>query len=324
MQLNLPILHLLENSQNILIAGAGGGFDIFAGLPLYFTLREMGKKVHLANYSFTPFKIAQVISQPIIGLESLVIGARGKVSRKFPYFPEGFLAQWFTEQGEETVIWMIASDGVPMVKNAYDYLVHKLKIDAIILVDGGVDSLMRGDESNPGSLVEDTVSLAAVENVNLPVKILATIGFGTEVEEAVCHYTALENMAELVKLGAFYGACALTNQMPVFEKYESACRYVWEMDGAKKSHISTRIIPAVNGEFGDYHMYQDDDYKRSRLFISPLMSLYWFFDAMTVVKRSLLADAIRHELTQHDMMISAFKFLDSQPRSARPRRQLPY
>ena len=53
MQLNLPILHLLEKSQSILIAGAGGGFDVFAGLPLYFALRDLGKNVHLANYSFT-------------------------------------------------------------------------------------------------------------------------------------------------------------------------------------------------------------------------------------------------------------------------------
>ena len=29
----------LETSHRVLIAGAGGGFDVFAGLPLYFALR---------------------------------------------------------------------------------------------------------------------------------------------------------------------------------------------------------------------------------------------------------------------------------------------
>ena len=43
----------LEKAQNILIAGAGGGFDIYSGLPLYFNLRAQGKRVHLANFSFT-------------------------------------------------------------------------------------------------------------------------------------------------------------------------------------------------------------------------------------------------------------------------------
>jgi hypothetical protein len=41
-QLNLPILDQLSNSQNIPIAGAGGGFDIFSGLPLFFALRDLG------------------------------------------------------------------------------------------------------------------------------------------------------------------------------------------------------------------------------------------------------------------------------------------
>jgi len=37
----------------IFIAGAGGGFDVFSGLPLYFGLRAAGKKVTLANLSFS-------------------------------------------------------------------------------------------------------------------------------------------------------------------------------------------------------------------------------------------------------------------------------
>ncbi len=46
MQLNLPILDQLADSKSILIAGIGGGFDVLAGLPLYFTLRAIGKTVH--------------------------------------------------------------------------------------------------------------------------------------------------------------------------------------------------------------------------------------------------------------------------------------
>jgi len=43
----------LNAAQNILIAGAGGGFDVFCGLPLYFWLKKLGKTVHLPNLSFT-------------------------------------------------------------------------------------------------------------------------------------------------------------------------------------------------------------------------------------------------------------------------------
>jgi len=52
--LRLPIFRELDGANRILLAGAGGGFDIFCGLPLYFGLRAAGKSVHLANLSFAP------------------------------------------------------------------------------------------------------------------------------------------------------------------------------------------------------------------------------------------------------------------------------
>lgn len=36
---NLPLLKALEGKKSILIAGAGGGFDVFSGIPLYFALK---------------------------------------------------------------------------------------------------------------------------------------------------------------------------------------------------------------------------------------------------------------------------------------------
>jgi hypothetical protein len=47
----------LENSQNVLITGCGGGYDIFCGLDLAFNLIEQNKKVVLGNYSFTKNEI---------------------------------------------------------------------------------------------------------------------------------------------------------------------------------------------------------------------------------------------------------------------------
>lgn len=56
MQLNLPILEQLSACKNLLIAGMGGGFDIFCGLPIYFELQGRGQTVHLANFSFSLIK----------------------------------------------------------------------------------------------------------------------------------------------------------------------------------------------------------------------------------------------------------------------------
>jgi hypothetical protein len=37
------------------VAGAGGGFDIYSGLPIILGLRSAGEEVHLANLSFSRF-----------------------------------------------------------------------------------------------------------------------------------------------------------------------------------------------------------------------------------------------------------------------------
>jgi hypothetical protein len=61
----------------------------------------------------------------------------------------------------------------------YQRLIEQLEIDTILLIDGGVDSLARGDEAQPGTFIEDTVSMAALVDLPIPTKkILACIGFG--------------------------------------------------------------------------------------------------------------------------------------------------
>jgi hypothetical protein len=227
MQLNLPFLDQLANSKHILIAGAGGGFDILCGLPIYFTLRAMGKQVSLANYSFTELGLVKVVSEPEILLDGLLMGAHGPLRHPLMYFPEGYLSQWFKEKrGEDVTVWMFAKTGAAPLAKSYGALAERLGFDALILVDGGVDSLMRGDESGTGTLLEDTISLIAADTLDIPVKILACLGFGTEVEEQVCHYRALENIALLAREGAFLGSCALTPQMEVFQLFEAASRYI--------------------------------------------------------------------------------------------------
>jgi hypothetical protein len=51
--LTIPLLDQLQRAGRVLIAEAGGGFDIFSGLPLYFALRDAGKATFLANFSFS-------------------------------------------------------------------------------------------------------------------------------------------------------------------------------------------------------------------------------------------------------------------------------
>ncbi|MBX3083214.1 MAG: DUF1152 domain-containing protein [Anaerolineae bacterium] len=321
MHLNLPILDQLANSQNILIAGMGGGFDIFCGLPLYFTLCDMGKRVHLANYSFVDLTLASLLGETETLLPDRVVAARGGIKHRIGFYPEGYLAEWFRKQeNQPTKVWMFNATAVRPLVESYKALIDHLHIDALILIDGGVDSLMRGDESSPGTFIEDTITLAAVRELNVPVKLHACLGFGTEVEEHLCHHLALENVAAITKAGGFLGACALTAQMSCFQRYESACRYVWDQPNHQKSHISTRVIPAAHGEFANHHLYNMDS--NVTVYLSALMTLYWWFDAEVVIKRNLLLDNLKDTDTTED----AFRVIHAARRlmRLRPCKPIPY
>src|SRR3712207_6885372 len=57
MHLNLPILDRLTACENLLIAGMGGGFDLFCGLPVYFELDRKSTRLNSshANISYAVF-----------------------------------------------------------------------------------------------------------------------------------------------------------------------------------------------------------------------------------------------------------------------------
>eukprot|EP00494_Astrolonche_serrata_P027334 UN27597 len=82
------------------------------------------------------------------------------------YFPEAYLTDWFQKTFEEDVpIWTFPRKGYKYLKQAYELLVDHLKPDAVVLVDGGTDSLMKGDEYGIGSVEEDYSSLLAVHDI---------------------------------------------------------------------------------------------------------------------------------------------------------------
>ena len=50
--ISIPAFNEIKKYQHILLAGAGGGHDVYSTLPLLFILRIAGKKVSIASYTF--------------------------------------------------------------------------------------------------------------------------------------------------------------------------------------------------------------------------------------------------------------------------------
>jgi hypothetical protein len=291
MNLNLPIFDQVATCHNLLIAGMGGGYDLFCGLPLYFELQNKGQTVHLANFSFSD--VTHFISGT--RLTSTLVGVDASYEHIVPYFPELHLAKWFKEKRHEAItIWCFQKTGAAPLLENYRILLQHLNIDGILLIDGGVDSLVRGDETETATLIEDATSLFAVNELNeLSVRLLACLGFG--IEQDLTYLQILENIASLTKAGGFLGTCSLLPQMWAYQAYEEAVLYVQNQPVQDPSVINSSIISAVRGEYGNYHLTEKT--KGSRLSISPLMGVYWFFDLATVAAHNLYLPDLRHSYT---------------------------
>lgn len=291
MKLKLPIEDQLSSCKRLLIAGMGGGFDVFCGLPIYFELKRQGREVYLANFSFSDVETFD----GGIRLTDTLVGVTADYKGLTIYFPELYLAQWFKEKaGEDVTIWAFHKTGArPLLEN-YRVLVDYLGIDGILLIDGGVDGLMRGDEAATGTLIEDATSLFVVNELrDVPVRLVGCLGFGAERDITYAH--VFENIAALTRLKGFLGSCSLVSQMESYQAYEEAVLYVQGKRFQDPSVINSSIISAVRGEYGDYHLTTKT--RGSHLWISPLMSIYWFFDLPVVAQHNLYLSQLRETET---------------------------
>lgn len=285
---SLPIVAKLKDSSNILIAGAGGGFDVFSGLPLYFALKQQNKSVYLANWTFS--QILSGIGSPTRLAEHLVkVDADSKGEY---YFPERYLCEWFRSKGENLSVYCFEPCGTQQLKRSYEFLSQALAIDTIILVDGGTDSLLRGDEADLGTPEEDMTSIAAVAQLEVKTKILACLGFGIDAHHGVCHAHVLGTIADQTKKGGFLGALSLIKSMPEVKQFSNAMRFVFNrMRDDDPSIVISSILSALDGEFGNYHA--TDRTAGSELFINPLMALYWFFELNTIASSIVYMDELK-------------------------------
>lgn len=313
--LSLPFWRELKSSRRILIAGMGGGFDVFCGLPLYFALRAERKQVFLANYSFTSLAI-----QPPGQLAPAVLEVTPDFS-VYPgdYFPEYWLSRWLHTQGEPSSIYAFRKVGVQPLNTAYQALVKHLKVDTVLLVDGGTDSLMRGDEVDLGTPHEDMTSLAAVNELSGVKKLMACLGFGIDRFHGVCHANFLEATAELTGRGAYLGAFSLTPDMPAVQKYADACEAVFQMMPRYTSIVNSSILHAVQGEYGDHHATERT--RGSELWINPLMGLYWTYSLPAVAARLQYYEPLLRTMTLSDVALVIERHRDSV--DIRPRVDIP-
>ncbi|WP_407569608.1 DUF1152 domain-containing protein [Deinococcus altitudinis] len=295
-----PFFSALEGSRRVLIAGMGGGFDVFCGLPLYFALRSEGLEVTLANLSFVSFSavsFSALAPRPLA--PSLIEVTADLRVQPGEYFPEYHLSRWLAAQGEPSSVYAIEKKGVQPTLAAYHALVEHLNIDTVILIDGGTDALMRGDEADLGTPHEDAVSLCAVNELEGVKRFVASLGFGIDSFHGVSHWNVLEATAELARAGAYLGSFSLTPEMRPVQLYREACLEVFSQMPRYASIVNNSILSAIDGEYGDHHASTRT--QGSELWINPLMAQYWCYELGAVARRLQYREALLPTVSMSDV-----------------------
>lgn len=311
-----PLFTRLKKAQRILVAGAGGGFDVYAGLPLALSLMDDGKDVHLANLSFS-----SLYGLPSdTWLEPDVAAVTPDTPSRDDYFPEGALARWLDLHGLPSTVYAFPKLGVQPLRDAYRCLADRLNLDGIVLVDGGTDILMRGDESGLGTPEEDMASLAAVHGLDVPEKIVVCLGFGVDAYHGVNHTDVLENLAALTADGSYLGAFSIPRDSREAALYLDAVEHARAATPSYPSIVNGSISAAVRGQFGDVHFTTRT--RGSELFINPFMAMYFAVDLDGLARRSLYLDRLEDTRVIRQISSVVESFRDGiRPR---PPRQYPH
>ncbi|MFB6890812.1 DUF1152 domain-containing protein [Kitasatospora sp. NPDC056327] len=313
-----PLITRLLAAERILIAGAGGGFDVYAGLPLALALRAAGKEVHLANLSFSELHAlpADVWQEPDLAL----IGPDTPAPEG--YFPERTLARWLRLHGMPDAVWAFSRTGVQPLREAYRALTGRLGTDAVLLVDGGTDILMRGDEAGLGTPEEDMASLAAVAGLTeVPERLVACLGFGIDAHHGVNHSLVLENLAALDRAGGYLGAFSVPRDSREGTLYLDAVEHARAAFPEHPSIVQGSVAAALRGGFGDVRF--TDRTKGSRLFVNPLMTLYFGVTVEALAAEHRYLDRLEGTLSIRRIASLIAEFQDSLP-ARRPPRQFPH
>lgn len=266
--LRQPFQEALAPARSILLAGCGGGYDVLGAIPLLLDLVAQGKTVHLASLSFCYLDgLAGAERQPDV--PNLFRVTRAAATER-AYCPEAWLASWLsTELKVESSVWAFDKTGVVQLEHAYRHLIARLGIDALVLIDGGIDAVLRGDESSLGTPSEDLASLAAVRDIDVPVKLLACVALGAEIRDGICHAQVFDRIAELSRSGGYLGAAPLIAGTPTTDRYVAAVDHVFSnQEGQRQSHIHRMVLRALRGESGP---------DGPHIWVSPLLPMFWFF-----------------------------------------------
>lgn len=252
-------------------------------------LEESGFEVHYASLSFSEAGAFRSVDNWLD--ESVAVVTPNALMNSTGDVPERTLAIWLAANEKSGIVYTFPRSGVEPLIRGYRALITHLGVDAIILVDGGTDILLRGDEEYLGTPEEDAASLAAVSEMHdVPVRIVVSIGFGIDAYHGVSHVHVLENIAALDSMGAYLGAFSVPSRSRAARLYREAVDHA-ATNSKRPSLVNGQISAALGGKSGNVPIAGRG--RASELFVNPLMAMYFCFDLAGLAARNLYLAELR-------------------------------
>jgi hypothetical protein len=247
-----------------------------------------GRQVHLASLSHADLANLKGAAA-VPGCANLYKVGAGAATQDV-FCPEAWLSRWVEEKlGRKIPVWCMNPDGVLPLRRSWNQLMGHCEADSVILLDGGLDSVLRGDEVSIGAPEEDVSILAAISGIDSVRKIVAGLGLGAGLGFGVHHADILQRIAELTRERGFLGGTVLNGNNTAGTLYREAVQFaVDHQPGLPRSPIHDAILRALEGEFGAEY---------TKGWVSPLLPIYWFFDLMTVARTNLLLPCVENTRT---------------------------
>jgi hypothetical protein len=159
------------------------------------------------------------------------------------YFPEYRLS---LQLG--TPVYAFAEDGQRKLNEAYAQLARHLHVDAVVLADGGCDSILSGRERGLATPVEDFMSMRAAAQLDLPVFLMILGATADTFADAggsmrIARADFLRRLETLRADGTLLDATVLDPSSPEVCAY----RRVFEACDPARSIVNAAICARLNG-----------------------------------------------------------------------------
>lgn len=295
-----PISRLSEY-DDILIMGGGGDYDVWLGLPIFRQLKSLGKKVILANYSFTD----DIDQYPLVRFGNTQTKYIHEIDEKSErtqknktYFPEHDMSIHVNQP-----VFAIRQITPDILWQDLEKLVKKFNISIIVCIDAGFDGIMYGNEKKEdlsyyGTPLEDMCSMVALVKLHNELKIPTWWVCSSVPTESIPIHYFYRNLADQIRHGGFIGCTFPVTTEEIKADYLSLLN---KSDTLKRSIPNESFYVAINGNCNFHHFVNprltarienESENKTATtndyLPVYPITGIYWFFDVSVLEKRSPL------------------------------------